>query len=157
IADVVARLVGQKLSERFGQAVVIENRGGAGGNLAARAVSAAGADGYTLLATTSALAVNETASKNKGFSADDLAAVAIVAFSPDVLAVPPDNPAKDLRQFIANAKDRTFTYGSAGVGTGPHIGAEYFFREVAKVKAVHVPFTGGAPAVAAAIGNHIDA
>src|SRR5262249_34963766 len=50
-----------------------------------------------------------------------------------------------------------FTYGSAGVGTGPHIGAEYFFREVAKVQAVHVPFTGGAPAVSAAIGNHIDA
>jgi tripartite-type tricarboxylate transporter receptor subunit TctC len=157
IADVVARLVGQKLSERVGQTVVVENRGGAGGNLAAKAVSAAAPDGYTLLATTSALAVNETASKNKGFSTDDLTAVAIVAISPDVLAVHPSNPAKDLRQFIAAAKDKSFTYGSAGVGTGPHIGAEYFFREVAKVKAVHVPFTGGAPAVAAAVGNHVDA
>jgi tripartite-type tricarboxylate transporter receptor subunit TctC len=157
IADVVARLVGQKLSERVGQTVVVENRGGAGGNLAAKAVSAAAPDGYTLLATTSALAVNETASKNKGFSTDDLTAVAIVAISPDVLAVHPSNPAKDLRQFIAAGKDKSFTYGSAGVGTGPHIGAEYFFREVAKVKAVHVPFTGGAPAVAAAVGNHVDA
>src|SRR5262245_26117876 len=72
IADVVARFVGQKLSERLGQAVVIENRGGAGGNLAAKAVSAGAPDGYTILATTSALAVNETASKNKGFSTDDL-------------------------------------------------------------------------------------
>jgi tripartite-type tricarboxylate transporter receptor subunit TctC len=80
-----------------------------------------------------------------------------VAISPDVLAVHPSNPAKDLRQFIAAGKEKSFTYGSAGVGTGPHIGAEYFFREVAKVKAVHVPFTGGAPAVAAAIGNHVDA
>jgi tripartite-type tricarboxylate transporter receptor subunit TctC len=157
IADVVARLVGQKLSERLGQTVVVENRGGAGGNLAAKAVSSAAPDGYTILATTSALAVNETASKNKGFSTDDLTAVAIVAISPDVLAVHPSNPARDLRQFIAAAKDKSFTYGSAGVGTGPHIGAEYFFREVAKVKAVHVPFTGGAPAVAAAVGNHVDA
>ena len=64
-------------------------------------------------------------------------------------------PAKDLRDFVKSGK--SVTYGSAGVGTGPHIGAEYFFREVAKVQAVHVPFTGGAPAVAAAVGNHVDA
>ena len=157
IADVVARLVGAKLSERLGQTVVVENRGGAGGNLAARAVSTAAPDGYTILATTSALAVNDTASRNKGYATEDLRTVALVAMSPDVLAVHPSNPAKDLREFIAAAKDKSFTYGSAGVGTGPHIGAEYFFREVAKVKSVHVPFTGGAPAVTAAIGNHVDA
>src|SRR5207247_6836019 len=74
-----------------------------------------------------------------------------------VLAVHPTNPAKDFNEFIANGKSRSFTFGSAGVGTGPHIGAEYFFREIAKVQAVHVPFTGGAPAVTAAIGNHVDA
>jgi len=157
IADVVARLVGQKLSERFGHAVVVENRGGAGGNLAAKSVSGAAPDGYTLLATTTSLAVNESATKNKGFSVDDLRAIAVVAFSPDVLAVHPSNPAKDLKEFIDNGKRRSFTFGSAGVGTGPHIGAEYFFREVAKVQALHVPFTGGAPAVTAAIGNHVDA
>jgi tripartite-type tricarboxylate transporter receptor subunit TctC len=157
IADVVARLVGQKLSERLGQTVVVENRGGAGGNLEARAVSTAAPDGYTILATTSALAVNDTASRNKGYATEDLRTVALVAMSPDVLAVHPSNPAKDLREFIAAARDKSFTYGSAGVGTGPHIGAEYFFREVAKVKSVHVPFTGGAPAVTAAIGNHVDA
>jgi tripartite-type tricarboxylate transporter receptor subunit TctC len=157
IADVVARLVGQRLSERLGQTVVVENRGGAGGNLAAKAVSGAAPDGYTMLATTTSLAVNETATKNKGFSVDDLRAIAIVAFSPDVLAVHPSNPAKDLQEFIRNGRERSFAYGSAGVGTGPHIGAEYFFREVAKVKAVHVPFTGGGPAVTSAIGNHVDA
>ena len=155
IADVVARLVGQSLSGRLGHAVVVENRGGAGGNLAAKSVSLAAPDGHTILATTTSLAVNETATRNKGFSADDLRAVAIVAFSPDVLAVHPSNPAKDLRDFVKSGK--SFTYGSAGVGTGPHIGAEYFFREVAKVQALHVPFTGGAPAVAAAVGNHVDA
>ena len=157
IADVVARLVGQKLTERLGHTVVVENRGGAGGNLAAKAVSGAAPDGHTILATTTSLAVNETATKNKGFSAEDLRAIAIVAFSPDVLAVHPSNPAKDLQAFIQKGKAKSFTYGSAGVGTGPHIGAEYFFREVAKVQALHVPFTGGAPAVAAAVGNHVDA
>ena len=155
IADVVARLVGQKLSQRLAHTVVVENRGGAGGNLAAKAVNGAAPDGHTILATTTSLAVNETATRHKGFSADDLRAVAIVAFSPDVLAVHPSNPAKDLREFVKSGK--SFTYGSAGVGTGPHIGAEYFFREVAKVQALHVPFTGGAPAVAAAVGNHVDA
>jgi tripartite-type tricarboxylate transporter receptor subunit TctC len=157
IADVVARLISQKLTERLGQTVVVENRGGAGGNLAARAVAAAAPDGYTLLATTSALAVNDSASRNKGYATEDLRAVAIVAISPDVLAVKADNPARDLKAFIAAAKDKSFTFGSAGTGTGPHIGAEYFFREVAKVKFVNVPFTGGAPAVTALVGGHIDA
>jgi tripartite-type tricarboxylate transporter receptor subunit TctC len=157
IADVVARLVGQKLSERLGHTVVVENRGGAGGNLAAKAVSGAAADGYTILATTTGLAVNETATKNKGFSANDLRAIAIVAYSPDVLAVHPSNPAKDLKEFVKNGREKSFTYGSAGVGTGPNIGGEYFFREIAKVQALHVPFTGGGPAVTAAIGNHVDA
>jgi tripartite-type tricarboxylate transporter receptor subunit TctC len=157
IADVVARLVGLKLSDRLGQTVVVENRGGAGGNIAAKLVSGAAPDGHTVLATTTSLAVNETASKNKGFSVNDLRPIAIVAISPDVLAVYPSNPARDLKEFIATAREKSFNYGSAGVGTGPHIGAEYFFREVAKVKAVHVPFTGGAPAVQSAIGGHIDA
>jgi len=157
IADVVGRLVGQKTGERLGRTVVVENRGGAGGNLAARAVAQAAPDGYTLLATTSAIAVNDSASRNKGYATEDLRAVAFVAISPDVIAVHPSNPARDLKEFLANARDKSFTYGSAGVGTGPHIGAEYFFREVAKVKSVHVPFTGGAPAVQATAGNHVDA
>jgi len=157
IADVVGRLVGQKTGERLGRTVVVENRGGAGGNLAARAVAQATPDGYTLLATTSAIAVNDSASRNKGYATEDLRPVAFVAISPDVIAVHPSNPARDLKEFVANAREKSFTYGSAGVGTGPHIGAEYFFREVAKVKSVHVPFTGGAPAVQATMGNHVDA
>jgi tripartite-type tricarboxylate transporter receptor subunit TctC len=74
-----------------------------------------------------------------------------------VIAVHPSNPAKDLKEFVANAKQQSFTYGSAGAGTGPQIGAEYFFKEVAKVKYVHVPFQGGAPAITATLGNHVDA
>jgi len=157
LADIPGRLISQKLGERLKQNFVVENRGGAGGNLAAKAVVGAEPDGYTLLVTTSALAVNATASKNKGFEVSDLRPVAIVGFSPDVLAVHPSNPAKDLKEFIANAKTKSFNYGSAGVGTGPYIGAEYFFGQVTKVKYVQVPFQGGAPAINAVLGNHVDA
>jgi len=157
LADIIGRLVSTKLETRLKQSVVVENRGGAGGNIAAKAVAGAAPDGYTLLATTSGLAANLTASKNRGFEQSDLRPVAFVAISPDVIAVHPSNPAKDLKEFIANAKTNSFTYGSAGAGTGPQIGAEYFFQEVAKVKYVHVPFQGGAPAITATLGNHVDA
>jgi tripartite-type tricarboxylate transporter receptor subunit TctC len=157
LADIIARLVSTKLEARLKQSFVVENRGGAGGNIAAKAVVGAAADGYTLLATTSGLAANMTASKNKGYEQNDLRPIAFVAFSPDVIAIHPSNPAKDLKQFIANAKENSFTYASAGAGTGPQIGAEYFFKEVAKVKYVHVPFQGGAPAITATLGNHVDA
>jgi tripartite-type tricarboxylate transporter receptor subunit TctC len=157
LADIIARLVATKLEQRLKQSFIVENRGGAGGNIAAKTVVGAAVDGYTLLATTTALAVNITASKTKGFEASDLRPVAIVAISPDVIAVHPSNPAKTLKEFIANAKDKSFTYGSAGVGTGPYVGAEYFFKEVTKVKYVQVPFQGGAPAITAVLGNHVDA
>src|SRR5262245_15194663 len=158
VADVIARTVGEKLGKRLGRAVMVENRGGASGSLAAKSVSDAAPDGYTILVTTTSLAVSETVTRSKGFSVDDLRAVAIVALCPVILAVHPSNPVKDLQEFIENGRAKSFTYGSAGVGTSPHIGAEYFFRQVTKVKAVHVPFTGGgAPAVQSAIGNHVDA
>ncbi len=156
LADMIGRLVSTKLADRIKQSVVVENRGGAGGNIAAKAVASATPNGYTLLATTSGLAANLTASKNRGFEQDDLRPVAFVAISPDVIAIHPSNPAKNLKEFIANAKEKSFTYGSAGAGTGPQIGAEYFFKEVAKVKYVHVPFQGGAPAITATLGNHVD-
>jgi tripartite-type tricarboxylate transporter receptor subunit TctC len=157
LADLIGRLVTTKLEERLKHSFVVENRGGAGGNIAAKAVATAAPDGYTLLATTSGLAANLTASKNRGFEQSDLRPIAFVAISPDVLAVNPSNPAKDLQQFIANGKTKEFTYASAGAGTGPQIGAEYFFKDVAKVKYVHVPFQGGAPAITAVLGNHVDA
>src|ERR1043165_8472025 len=159
LADIIARLVSTKLDGRLKQSVVVENRGGAGGNIAAKAVAGAAPDGYTLLATTSGLAANLTASKNRGFEQSDLRPVAFVAISPDVIAVHPSNPAKDLKEFIANAKTKSFSYGSAGAGTGPQIGAEYFFKHAAKLpeaNVVHVPFQGGAPAITAVLGNHVD-
>src|SRR5688572_20202297 len=87
LADLIGRLVSTKLADRFKQSVVVENRGGAGGNIAAKAVAGAAPDGYTLLTTTSGLAANLTATKNRGFEQTDLRPVAFVAYSPDVLAV----------------------------------------------------------------------
>jgi tripartite-type tricarboxylate transporter receptor subunit TctC len=156
VADTLARMVGQGLSERLHQNVVVENRGGAGGNIAAGVVAHAPADGYTLLVTTTALAINETLRETKPFSAADFKTVAIVASSPEALVTSPNNPAKNLAEFVKAAQGKTINFGSAGVGSGSHIEAEYFFKKIAKIDATHVPFQGGAPAINATLGNQID-
>jgi len=153
--DVFARLVAPALSERLGSRIVIENRGGGAGSIGAKRVIQTPPDGATILLTTATLAVNDISQK-KGFSNDELRAVAIVASSQDILTIHPSNPAKSLDEVVRNAKDKSLTLGSGGVGSTPWIVAEYFLRNVAKVKFVHVPFQGGGPAIAAAIGNHVD-
>ena len=156
VADTLARLVGKGLGEKLGRTVVVENRGGAGGNIAAASVARAAPDGYTLLLTTTAVAINETLRPNKGFAASDLKTVAIVASSPEAFVAGPNSPAANLAEFLKTANGKSITFASAGVGSGSHIAAEYFFKEIAKVNAVHVPFQGGAPAIAATIGNQVD-
>jgi tripartite-type tricarboxylate transporter receptor subunit TctC len=155
-ADTMARLVAQGVGERLHQSVVVENHPGAGGNIAAALVSRATPDGYTLLATTTALAINETLFKNKQFSANDLKTVAMVASSPEALVTSPDNPANTLPEFLKAMNGKIINFGSAGVGTGSHIEAEYFFKFLAKARAQHIPFQGGAPTINAAIANQID-
>ena len=156
VADTLARLVGKGLGEKLGRTVVVENRGGAGGNIAAAAVARAAPDGYTLLVTTTAVAINETLRQNKGYATEDLKAVAIVASSPEALVTGPGNPAANLADFLKAAKGKNVTVASAGVGSGSHIAAEYFFKEIAKIEMTHVPFQGGAPAINATIGNQVD-
>ena len=156
VADTVARLIAQGLAESLHQPVVVENRGGAGGNIAAGLVARAQGDGYTLLVTTTALAINATLHQTNPFKPEDFATVAIAASSPEALVTSPDNPAKDLADLIKLAKDRPITFGSAGVGSGSHVEAEYFLKELAHVNATHVPFQGGAPAINATIGKQID-
>jgi tripartite-type tricarboxylate transporter receptor subunit TctC len=148
--------VAQKLNEMWGQSVVIENRGGAGGNLAARAVRSAQPDGYTVLVTTTALAINPTMYRRLDFTLDELAAVAIPAASPETIAAHPSKAPGGLKEFIAANKDSEVTFASAGVGSGSHLAAEYFFREHAKTKVLHVPFRGGSPAIQAVLGNQVD-
>lgn len=155
-ADTMARLVAQDLGRRLQQTVVVENRAGAGGNIGASYVAHAAADGTTLLATTTALAISETLAANKPFSAEDLKAVAIVTSSPEALLTSPSNPADDLSAFIKGMNGKVINFATAGVGTGSHIEAEYFFKVLAKVPAQHIPYQGGAPAVTAAIGNQVD-
>ena len=155
-ADSIARIVGNRLGERLGQKVVIENRPGAGANLAAKAVIAATPDGSTLLVTTAALPINNTLYKNKGFDIADLQAVSIAATTPETLAVSKDSPTKTLKDFIAAKKGLKVNYSSAGVGTGSHIVGEYFFRTIAKIDVAHVPFRSGPDATNAAMGGHVD-
>ncbi|MCC6888793.1 MAG: tripartite tricarboxylate transporter substrate binding protein [Hyphomicrobiales bacterium] len=157
-SDIIARLVAGKLGQALGGVnVVVDNRPGASGNLASRLVATSEANGLTVLVTTTSIAVNETLYKNRGYSAHDLRAVSIAAATPESLVINPNNPAKTLREFIANAKGKSINFGSAGAGTSSYISVDYFFRTLAKINAVHVPFQGGAPALNALMGGHIDA
>jgi len=155
-ADSFARIVGDRLGAKLGQPVVIENRGGAGGNIGAANVAHATADGYTLLATTASIAVNETYYKNKSYSAADLRAIALPAGAPETLSVLPNDPAKNLGDLVQTARTKPFDYASPGIGTSSHVAAAYFFKMLAKIEPVHVPFQGGAPALNAALGGHVE-
>ena len=156
VADTMARLVAHGLEPLLKQSVVVENRPGAGGNVAASVVAKAPADGYTVLLTTTALAINLTLHKHNQFAADDFKTVAIAASSPEALVANPSNPAKNLAELVKAARGKSINFGSAGVGSGSHIEAEYFFKKIAKISAVHIPYQGGAPAISALMGNQID-
>jgi len=156
IADTLARLVAQGLSERLHQGVVVENRPGASGNIATSIVARAEPDGYTLLAITTSIALNQTLFENSPYSASDFQAVAVAASSPEALATISSNPSSTLIDFLNAMNGRTINYAVPGIGTVSHLAAEYFFKFLAKVPAQPIPFQGGAPAINAAIGNQVD-
>jgi tripartite-type tricarboxylate transporter receptor subunit TctC len=156
-ADIIARLLGQRLSESMGQPVVIENRGGAGGSLASGLVAKAPADGYTLMINTSSYAVNASLSKTTSFDADkDFVLASVVASSPNLLVSFPGLKAKNLQEIVAEAKSGKLNYGSAGAGTTPHLTAEYLFKVLGKVDVTHIPFQGAGPALAATMGGQVE-
>jgi tripartite-type tricarboxylate transporter receptor subunit TctC len=156
-ADSFARLLGNRLSERLGQAVVIENRPGAGGNVAAAAAARAPEDGHTFLVTTNALAINEHLTKDSRSLVEQLKPVSISAGAPDVLIVNAKHPARSLAQLVEHAKGRPINFGTPGRGTVGHIVTTYLFKQLGnKVEAIHVPFQGGAPVVNALLGEHIE-
>jgi tripartite-type tricarboxylate transporter receptor subunit TctC len=154
-ADGVGRLIGEGLGDRLKASIVIENRGGAAGNLGSKQVAESPPDGHTILVTTTGLSINATLYKNKGYAIEDLRVAAIVGSAPETIVTHPSNPARDLAELVRNARQKPITFGTAGVGTGSYIAAEYLFRTLAKVEAVHVPFQGGAPAITALLGNHV--
>ncbi len=154
--DRTSRLIADKLGTRMGQTFVLENRAGAGGNIAGKATAESAPDGYTLLGTTTQITVNATLYKDPGFNLlTDLVPVGIAGGTPGVFAVHPSNPAKSLQELISNAQGKRLTHGS-GIGTSSHVAADYLFRILAKLDAAHVPFKGGAPAVAAVLGNQVE-
>jgi tripartite-type tricarboxylate transporter receptor subunit TctC len=154
-ADGVARTVGEKLGERLGQTIVVENKGGAGGNLGARMVAQSPPDGHTILVSTTSMAINGTLYKSMGYATADIRPAAIVGSAPEVIVVHPSRPAQNLADLLAAAKTTSLEYGTAGIGSGSFIAAEYLFKILAKVQTVHVPFAGGAPGITAILGNHI--
>ena len=149
VSDVIARQVGQWLSDRLGQPFVIENRGGAGGNIGTEAVVNAPADGYTLLLDGSVNAVNATLYPNLRFNyLRDMSPVGSVFRAAHIMEVPPSFPAKTVPEFIAYARAHPgeINMASAGVGTLSHMAGELFCL-LAGLKLVHVPYRGAGPAL----------
>jgi tripartite-type tricarboxylate transporter receptor subunit TctC len=152
--DIVARLLAPKITDALGQPVVVENRAGAGGNVPTTQVAKAPADGYTVLAHSSAYAVNPSLFANAGYDPEkDFVAIAVVAAQPNLILVHPDFPAKSLAELLQMARTSRLAYASPSSGTTPHLTAENLFRVRAKVDITHVPFKGGGPATAAVLGG----
>jgi tripartite-type tricarboxylate transporter receptor subunit TctC len=155
IADTIARSVGQKMTERIGQPVVVETKSGAGGLVGAKYVTAQAPDGYTLLVTTTSLAINANGTEGVN-PLTELTPVAIAASTPTIFAVNGEVTAKDLMDFVRNVKGGRFTFASAGIGSAEHLAGEYVFRSVPGLDPTHVPFQGGAPVNTAIIAKQVD-
>jgi tripartite-type tricarboxylate transporter receptor subunit TctC len=156
-ADIKARLLGQQLSERLGQQFVIENRTGAGSNIAAEAVVRAAPDGYTLLLSTTANSINASLYEKLNFNfIRDIAPVASLSREPNVMLVNPSFPAKTVPEFIAYAKANPgkIAMASPGSGTSQHLSGE-LFKMLTGVNMVHVPYRGGVPAITDLLGGQV--
>jgi tripartite-type tricarboxylate transporter receptor subunit TctC len=155
--DITARLIGQWLSERLGQQLVIENRPGAGSNIATEGVVRAAADGYTLLLVSAAHAINATLYERLNYNfLRDIAPVAGVIRVPNLMEVNPSLPPKSVPEFIAYAKANPgkVNYASGGNGTAQHLAGE-LFKTMTGVDMVHVPYRGDAPALTDLIGGQV--
>jgi tripartite-type tricarboxylate transporter receptor subunit TctC len=147
--DIVARVVGQKLSERLGQTVVVDNRPGAGGNIGADAVAKSAPDGYTMLVATTAHAINMTLFSKPGYNTrTDFAPVSMLTSGPLVLVTAPSTQAGSVAELIAMARANPgkVTFASSGNGQSTHLAAE-LFDSMAGVRMTHVPYKGSAPAL----------
>jgi tripartite-type tricarboxylate transporter receptor subunit TctC len=156
--DTVTRIVMEKVRQKWGQPVVIENRAGAGGNLAAEFISTADPDGYTLMASQPApITTNVLLHKKVNVDPTALVPVAVMSHIPNVLLVRHDFPAKTAQEFIAYAKANPgkLNFASQGVGTTSHLTAE-LFQKISGTKFVHVPYKGTAPALNDLVASHVD-
>src|SRR6266545_3426312 len=156
--DSVARIVAGRLSELWGQQVVIENRGGAGSNIGSEAVARSDPDGYTILIGSLPLAVNRFLYPSLGYdSLTDFAPVALICTYPNVMAVPNSSPARSVEAFIAHAKANSgrITFASSGIGTSTHLSGE-LFKRMAGIEMTHVPYRGVALAMNDLIPGRVD-
>ena len=156
-SDTTARILTPKLHEAMGQAWVVDNRGGAGGNLAAEIVAKANPDGHTLfLGFNTVLTVNPTLYKLAFSMEKDLAPVTLLATAQYIMVLHPSVPANNLKEFVALAKQKpgVFNFSSGGMGTPLHLAAELFSKR-AGIKMVHVAYKGGGPAAAALLGGDV--
>jgi tripartite-type tricarboxylate transporter receptor subunit TctC len=154
-SDVVARVIGQKLSEILGVGIPVENRTGANGTLAMRQAAQAAPDGYTMtIAGATVMAISPYTTANLGYDPEkDFVGVSTVSKSPIIIAVNPAVQANTLKELAAVARDGSLTMGSSGVGGIAHLAIEMFDRS-ASGKAIHVPYTGGAPAATDVVAGH---
>jgi len=156
--DITARLVGNRLQEIWGQSVVIENKGGAGGNIAADMVAHGDADGYTILISGPGMATNQFLYPSLSYDpVGDFAPVSMLITQPNMMCVPNTSPAKSVKEFIdfCNANKGKVSYASSGNGTTLHLSGE-LFKRMAKVEMTHVPYRGGAPAINDLIPGRVD-
>jgi tripartite-type tricarboxylate transporter receptor subunit TctC len=156
--DIVARIVAQKLQDKWGPAVIVENRAGAGGNVGAEAVFTAAPDGYTLLFTAQGpLVVNQYLFEKMAYEPEKFTPVSLVVVAYSALLANPKVPAQDLRELIAYAKANPgkLNYASQGIGTAAHLIAE-LFKSMADVQINHIPYRGGGPAVNDLVAGHVD-
>jgi len=155
--DVVARLIGGKLSEAWNQQVVVDNRGGAGGNIAAEIVARSTPDGYTIFLFNSANAIAPSLYKNVPFDPlRDFEPVILISTSPFALVVHPATPAQSVKELIAlaKAKPKGYVYASGGNGSSTHLAAEQF-KQMAGIELVHVPYKGAGPAFIDLLAGHV--
>ena len=155
--DINARLLASKLSDLLGQQVIVENKPGAGTNIANEFVARSAPDGYTLLINTAAVAINMALYKRPGYDAlRDFAAVSIFSSSPNVLVVNAALPVRTVAEVLAQARAEPgkLNYSSAGAGSTQHLSGE-LFKSLTKTDIVHIPYKGTAPALAALIGGEV--
>jgi tripartite-type tricarboxylate transporter receptor subunit TctC len=157
--DTAARIVAQQLSQNIGQPVVVENRAGAGGNIAAQHIATAAPDGYTIhLSSVGPLTVAPHLMKSLPYDPKrDIAPITMGVMFPNVFVVPASSPAKTLAEFVALAKEKPgrMTYASSGVGGAGHLAGE-LFKQRAGIDLVHVPYKGGAPAMTDLLAGRVD-
>src|SRR5579862_7952464 len=156
-SDIIARVIGQRMSEITKQPVIIDNRGGQGGVLGTEVLAKATPDGYTIaLSSAGALAISPTMERVTYDPLKDLQTITLVAKVPEMLVVTPDVPAKNMAELVALAKSKPgkLNFASTGPGSMPHLAGE-LLKLIAKVDIVHVPYRGAAPAVNDLLGQQV--